>query len=558
MTKKSLEHHVQDIALALMEGLNSPRSLTVAILIRYSEWDQLVSLRADPSLYNSADDYFRSVAATDFLRKYPDFELSHDPKERAMETWLASEKQCYLTNERLSPLLYGGSHGSVYGEAMGCMVQSIRQKVIDLIGEHPPSTFNGRFGPGATVSDKSRMSTIPDKMSSVPTFTTNAVYHLFPWIGTEWSHASSALGVTPQCVRGNVYFGVPKDAVTERGCAKGPSLNAYYQLGLGRVMRKRLKHSGLNLQTGANIHKRVACAASISGRFATIDLSSASDTICKNLVKLLLPRKWTEVLESLRENLTLFKKQWVYLEKFSAMGNGFTFELETTIFAAIAAACFPEETPAVFGENLFVYGDDIIVPDNVALDVLSALKFFGFTPNQRKTFTNGRFRESCGGDYYDGSDVRPHSLDETPSSPEQFISLANGIRRLIERAGKLSVTVSEGLVAGIRRAWFRCLDSIPSNIRACRGPEDLGDLVIHDVEDKWVTRWRASGIRYVRVYRPARFSKIRWEGFAYCVQFATALYLAGGGSDKPFLGPDSTFIGRDSVTGYKVGWSPFS
>lgn len=554
--KNSLDTQVREIALSLMEGCDCPRSVGVAILLRYGEWDQLVSLRCDPSQYDNPDSYFRSVVATDFLRKYPDFELSVDPEVAAIEKWLAAERDCYIANERLGPLIDGGPFGGPYDPALSDFVSDVRKEIQFLIGDGPPATWEGRFGPGATVSDKSRMATIPDKMSSAPTLTPNALFHLIPWTGTEWAKASAALGRRVEVVRGNAYFSVPKDATIKRGCAKGPSINGFFQLGLGRVMRERLKDAGINLQTGQSVHKQVACSASKTGDFATIDLSSASDTVCYNLVKLLLPRRWFDALDSLREPFTLIEGKWVKLEKFSAMGNGFTFELETTIFAAICGA-IGNTICASYGKEIFVYGDDIIVPNEISLDVISALKFFGFTPNLRKTFNTGHFRESCGGDYFSGVDVRPYSLDFTPKEPHELISLTNGIQRLRKRAANLPRGYSDNPLC-FRRAWFRCMDFIPSTVRACRGPEELGDLVIHDDEQRWVTRWRANCIRYVRVYRPARYRKVWWERFAYVVQFATALYLAGRNPDRDFLTPDGGFIPRDGVNGYKVGWIPFS
>lgn len=555
MSSNSLTPQVRDVALALMEGLDCPRALSVAILIRYEEWDALVQMRAVPLHYNDPEDYFRAAAATDFLRKYPDFKLSLDPKRNAIEKWWAAERDCYRTNERLSPLVYGSLDCDSYDEVLSLFVSDVQKKVRQLLGDGPPSDFQGRFGPGATVSDKSRYCTVPDKMSSVPTFTSNSWPYLVPWTGTKWAEASAELGRIPSKVRGNMYFSVPKDATTERGCAKGPSINVFYQLGLGRIMKERLRIRGLNLYEGQAVHRRVACAASQSGELATIDLSSASDTVCYNLVKLLLPPRWFAHLDALRETHTLIEGKWVRLEKFSAMGNGFTFELETTIFAAIASvACGGS---AREGRDLLVYGDDLIVPSASAGDVLSALKFFGFTPNLKKTFYEGSFRESCGGDFYDGISVRPYSLEGDPREPQQLISLANGIRRLASQVASHPVRYADR-ADRIRRAWFKCLDFIPSAIRACRGPEALGDLVIHDDDARWITRWRANGIRWLRVYRPARYRKVRWEGFAYSVQFSTALYLAGTAQENPVRDPQGNIIPRDGVLGYKLGWVPYS
>jgi len=52
-----------------------------------------------------------------------------------------------------------------------------------------------------------------------------------------------------------------------------------------------------------------------------------------------------------------------------------------------------------------VYGDDIICPVDSVHNVVDSLEHFGAKVNRRKSFWIGRFRESCGKEYYDGHDV---------------------------------------------------------------------------------------------------------------------------------------------------------
>jgi len=131
-----------------------------------------------------------------------------------------------------------------------------------------------------------------------------------------------------------------------------------------------------------------------------LDLKNASDSVARRLVELLLPKRWFEVLNDLRSPTTLIGNQVVLLEKFSSMGNGFTFELETLVFLAIVLALNPAHKA---GKNVFVYGDDIICPTRSSSDVIAALSFFGMTVNKEKSFTYGMFRESCGRDYFNGA-----------------------------------------------------------------------------------------------------------------------------------------------------------
>jgi hypothetical protein len=540
---------VRSLVLSYMEGLDCARSLSISLLIKAGEWDQLFSMKCDPRLYSSAEEYRAANCATELLRKLDCPELlGLDLEAIAIEKWWWAEQECFKTNRRLNEIFdFGTLLGLPVEDGILLFFQDLRKNLHSLIGSGPRHESFGRFGPGATVSDRSQRVTVADKMTSVPTLTSSAWPYLIPWTGTQWAGACARRGDEPRFVKGNHYFTVPKSATSKRSCGKEPSLNVYFQLGLGSDLRRKLKASGIDLDDGQNVHRQVACVSSKTGDFCTIDLSSASDTLCTALVRGALPRRWHSALYDLRSPFTRVKGKWVKLEKFSSMGNGYTFELETAVFTAICMTADPRCIPGV---NLFVYGDDIIVPTESSRSVLAALRFCGFTPNGAKTFTEGVFRESCGGDFFDGEPVRAHYLKELPHEPQHFISLANGINRVLETFPKVSPRR-----AGLRRAWFRVLDQIPTHIRACRGPQVLGDLVIHDDETRWSYRWRATGIRWIRVYRPARFRGPRFKKYNGDVQLATALYgirLRQSGSDDEFI------VARDGVTGYKVGWAAYS
>lgn len=581
MVLESLPTDVVDITLSFMEGLACPRSLTIAILVRHHEWEQIATMECDILHYNNPEDVYAARAASGFLKKCSGLPGLTDKLrfDKAVKQFYLNEASCYKSNLRLWPFVY-----NTYDDSdlrIMAFIKDVQKVVREILGDAPPSNWEGRFGPGATQSDKSVQSTVPDKMSSVPTMTHEAWPFMFPWTGTLWAKAVAASGAKVEFIRGNSFFTVIKDALTDRGCGKEPSINIFYQLGLGSEMKRLLRTWGLDLMLGQDVHRRVACSASLSGRLATIDLRQASDTMCRALVRLLLPPRWFEVLDALRSPTTNVDGKTVYLEKFSSMGNGFTFELETVLFAAIAfTAC---RGAAVPGKSLLVYGDDIIVPTVFAKDVMSSLSFLGFTVNETKSFVSGAFRESCGGDFYDGVAVRPFHLKELPSEPQHYIALANGIYRLghSDQGGCR--------MHNLRRSWFRVLDQIPAHIRSCRGPKDLGDLVITDSEERWTIRWRDNCIRYVRVYRPAQYRRVRWDGFGYDVQLAAAVYgvrrkiFPGASKTSHVLGSrtvtyeqlvkaaygetpatwvtggsEGDLVPRDGVLGYKVGWVPFS
>jgi hypothetical protein len=58
-----------------------------------------------------------------------------------------------------------------------------------------------------------------------------------------------------------------------------------------------------------------------------------------------------------------------------------------------------------FSGRVRVYGDDLIVPVDSVHSVIHSLEHFGARVGVAKSFWIGRFRESCGKEYYDGNDV---------------------------------------------------------------------------------------------------------------------------------------------------------
>lgn len=203
---------------------------------------------------------------------------------------------------------------------------------------------------------------------------------------------------------------VPKDGARDRPIAIEPVGGVYLQLGLERCIRDRLRKRGLDLDD-QEPNRRLARDGSFrDGSLApvTIDLSDASDTVSRDLVKRLLPDDWFQLLDSVRSPYGLLPDgSYLRYAKMSSMGNGTTFVLESLVFYCLLVALarrFGEESDL---KTVRVYGDDIVIPKHLGRVCLTYLKAWGFRPNPRKSFLAGPVRESCGGDYYYGYDVRP-------------------------------------------------------------------------------------------------------------------------------------------------------
>jgi hypothetical protein len=505
------------VVLAACEDVGTPRALAVHLLVTHGEWAQLAMLRMDPSLYQGSEDYFRDALVTELLRKC-DLPSGIDRERKARDTFLECELINCRTNVRLSryfePLFLEEQEVAVYR-----FICDWRKEVRLIMGSLPTS-MTPRFSGGATYADVGTLTTIPDKMSSRPTVYQHSRDVTLPfWGETSWgrsvvTHRSDS---DPRRVRGNIFFTVPKDAKSFRGCCKEASLNVSFQLDLGRLLKTRLKERAhIDLRDGQITHQEAARAASADGSHTTIDLSNASDTLCLNLVKLLLPEPWYEVLSSLRANFTRVGTRWHKLEKFSSMGNGFTFELESLLFVTLARVLYAKHG---LEGNPLCYGDDLIVSKEIHHDLVAALKYFGFTPNERKTFAEGPFRESCGGDFFDGVPVRAHYVKKPPDEPQQWIALANGLRRVCD-----PITYPQRWKY-VTRAWHLAQRALPVSIYHCRGPSHLGDVVIHDEESRWRYVSPPKGHdpswsqKYVHSYQPIPIV-LDWRNWKAGVQLA--------------------------------------
>lgn len=504
-----------------------------------------VSISIDPRDYVTPGKYFRDAQAVALLKKCAVDIKGIDRRSAALKKWLDGEFQCYKSNERLSRLNSGLELDST-DLAVLRFSRKVAKKIRSWIGSSPPNLdqIRGKFGPGSTFSDRGRLTTVPDKISSKPTLTPGSFWYILPFLQTKWGMDVAKNHGEMSWVRGNRYLTVPKTALIDRSIAVEPAINVFYQLGLGSAIRQRLRNAtGWCLDTAQERHRLRAKEASVSLKFATLDLSNASDTVSIELVRLLLPPRWFEELYALRSPFTLVDGKWRRLEKFSSMGNGYTFELETLLFSALLSVLL-EETghQGQLGEDLMVFGDDLIIPDEAAGSAVSMLAYFGFSTNPEKSFMGPvPFRESCGGDFFQGIDVRPYYIKELVNDPGELLPFINGVLRAYSKLKKFGPIK--------RDIESRLLSMVPLPLRRCRGPQEMGDLVIHSSdESRWDVRWRG-GIRYFRsVVVVAKV--LPWHHWRPDVVLACALYGTGDGLRG--------VMPRGAPLSYKVTWVPFS
>jgi len=106
------------------------------------------------------------------------------------------------------------------------------------------------------------------------------------------------------------------------------------------------------------------------------------------------------------------------------MGNGYTFPLQTLVFRAFFHAI--GQIHNIDDTAVSIFGDDCIVPVEMIKHVPTYANWLGWEMNEKKTFFEGMFRESCGSDCYYGWDVRP----VMPSRPDWTLNV-NGFKAFI-------------------------------------------------------------------------------------------------------------------------------
>jgi hypothetical protein len=401
-------------------------------MAREGMFREILESEVSPDLYLDGRSFALDYQAVSFLKKYPLKGTSLDPRAKAYASFLEAEADCALTNQRFVKMRREG-FSSLTREFHAVLHSTVR--VIDLLlGEFSceEAVRLAKLGPGATMSHGGTKVSAYNKLTGLHSVTTELSGLGTQLISCYPGFSRSAPLSGPVTVPGNKLSFVPKTAKTDRCIAIEPSINIYLQLGAGRHMSDRLRRNArIDLSSQADRNRDLARLYSLSGKGVTIDLSSASDTISYEVVKELLPPDWFRALDLLRSRRTELPDGTILEnEKFSSMGNGFTFPLETVIFYGITRAC------AALCEDyspIAVFGDDIICGQSTSDLLLRALSFFGFKCNLKKTFTSGCFRESCGKDYWCGTDVRPYFLKKGLQDARDYYALANGIRRVASR-----------------------------------------------------------------------------------------------------------------------------
>lgn len=343
----------------------------------------------------------------------------------------AAEGQFIKTEEELSAVTPALQRMDSY------LDETSRSLWFRVFPELDHSEFVCRHGPGATAerllsNERWRIRTWYDRWE----FTFPADYHAYPNSGWAWEPRESPVGD-----QGLEYIGVrdepgvrvvfvPKTQTAPRVIAIEPSSMQYVQQGVMRWLVPKLESHPMTQSvrfTDQTVNQSLARRASKDRSLATLDLKEASDRVHLELVRRIfrgtgiLP--FLEDARSLHANLPSGKN--VVLNKYASMGSALCFPVEAMVFyTLILAAIFSarRERPSAqkirkLSKRISVYGDDLVIPVEYTDVVVQYLESYGLLVNKRKSFSKSHFRESCGGDFYDGVSVKPIYARELPQDP---------------------------------------------------------------------------------------------------------------------------------------------
>jgi hypothetical protein len=290
---------------------------------------------------------------------------------------------------------------------------------------------------------------------------------------------------------------VPKTLKSPRIIAVEPTCMQYMQQGISTALVREVEKEWPSTrfkQVGQpsfgfvgfesqEINRLLALEGSKNCELATLDLSEASDRVMNGHVELLFGKhpSLSRAVQATRSTKARVPGKdgdavIVELVKFASMGSALCFPVEalvftTIIFAAIADAQGTPLTRSMINSlrgSVRVYGDDIIVPVEYVQPVIRYLEAFGLKVNSDKSFWTGKFRESCGGDYYDGEWVTPvrvrRKFPRTLADIHEVVSLVELRNRFYWNGLWASARHLDAIIRPLLRGSFPIVESTASGL----------------------------------------------------------------------------------------------
>lgn len=341
----------------------------------------------------------------------------------------------------------------------------ILDKVVGIVshslGPYSPDEFDFRHGPGAISevsgpTNKYCWRNWSPRLESRYPIADYGFYSYSSWASTIEKARISSREPTSRLID------VPKTLTKPRLIAAEPSEHQWCQQNIWHYFCRRTSETWISEFVRFRDQTRnqeLALRGSLDGTLCTVDLSSASDRVSCLVVGQTF-RGNLGLLSALQATRTQYVSQGRFedlpqiyrLRKFSTMGSACTFPVESLIFmsVAIASVLFQRRMRVTLAniralsDEVAVFGDDIVVPSDSRVPLISALESLDFKVNDDKSYHEGNFRESCGVDAFRGCKITPvywHGLwMRDVASTSSTIEVANNFQKkfLINTANRVS------------------------------------------------------------------------------------------------------------------------
>jgi len=423
-------------------------------------------LQADLERFRSgdfpvSDDTVQTVSAialrNSFYKKLEPSRISKKAEQAALDDFVECNRLCGLRDPGSvcdDDLLFSFKMAmeDLLSWRMGDNSAGLFEILADKLGPGPGSSYrHNNLGGFFEKYFQGPVSVTSDRLMS---YYRAAIFRQESWALAERQRFDE-FGV--QMVDCNKLFFAPKNAEIARACCTEAGVNMLWQKAIGEHIIDRLEEWGISLTIQADFNKLLAKLGSETDSSVTLDLKSASNSISLALVESYVPSPLKGWLMLTRSPFTILPDgKKLELNMVSSMGNGFTFPLQTAIFTCVVRACYRlKDKKWSIGKlkDWGVFGDDIIVPKDCDASVRRLLWLLGFTVNEGKSFTVGPFRESCGGDYFKGSDVRGVYIRSLETDPQIF-SAINRLNRWSVKTGILLSRTVKALLSLVQKRLF--------------------------------------------------------------------------------------------------------
>lgn len=340
------------------------------------------------------------------------------------------------------PLLPGLDQAVVEDVLDWDLYRNLCDRIRSVIGVFDPWSCRPKHGPGA-VADPSNPLKYDFK------FWPKKLQQFFPWdffASHDFGYTQRDLGLEPsEREFPSVVLCVPKTQKGPRIICKEPIAHQWMQGAVERFLSERVAHTYLSDSISfkdQTASQEMALSASFDGKSSTVDLSAASDRISTRLVEYLFgggsDTSLLDALHASRSRYYVLNGTTHRFRKFAPMGSACTFPVQSilflslSVFAVLATRGWKVDRWLEVLPSVRVFGDDIVIPTDSIPVLYAALTSCGLKVNEKKSYSTGLFRESCGMDAYAGWDVSPAYVKQLysssrPSSLQGVVDISNNL-----------------------------------------------------------------------------------------------------------------------------------